>query len=96
METTLDHAVPGPGLAWWVCLRWNREAGEEPRLSAKYPSGHCCGLRVDRAGGNEQMLKVLPSNQTVDQVEVRSDQQKLGGKMRTQASFCFCGGRNCN
>lgn len=26
------------------------------------------------------MLKVLPSNQTVDQVEVRGDHQELGGK----------------
>lgn len=35
------------------------------------------------------MLKVLPSNQTVDQVEVRNDQQKLGGKDESPGFFLF-------
>lgn len=36
-----------------------------------------------------QMLKGLPSNQTVDQVEVRGDQRKLGGEGESPDFFLF-------
>lgn len=86
---TSSYVVLGHGLAWWGCLRWHREAFEWLRQRAKHPSGYCCGVRVDHAGDSGQMLKILPSNQTVDQVEVRGDQQKCGGEDESSDFLLF-------
>lgn len=75
---------PWPG---WAELE--QRGLEVAKTCGKYAPGYCCGVRAGHAGGSGQMLIGVPSNQTVDQVEVRGDQRKFGGEDESPDFFLF-------